>query len=139
MIEILLVIAIVSILATIMLFLLNPAQKFSQANNTKRRSDVNVVLNAISQYAADNKGILPASISATMQIISSSGANICANLVPQYIAALPVDPKINNGTPIADCSQSYNTNYTASKSATTNRVTVSAPGVELGETISVTR
>lgn len=139
MIELMMVIGIISVLSTIMLVALNPAQKFSQANNTKRRTDTNAILNAISEYAADNKGALPAGITTTTQIISNTGANICSALVTQYIASLPVDPLTNKGTPISTCSGSFNTNYTASKSATNNRVTVSAPAAELGETISVTR
>ncbi|OGH18406.1 MAG: hypothetical protein A3G13_02110 [Candidatus Levybacteria bacterium RIFCSPLOWO2_12_FULL_37_7] len=139
MIEIMIVIGIVSVLSTMVLVVFNPSKKFSQAYNTKRRTDINSLLNAINQYAADNKGALPSGISTSTQIISNTGANICLVLVPQYIASLPVDPLTNNGTPIATCSGSFNTNYTASKSATNNRVTVSAPAAELGEIISVTR
>ncbi len=54
-------------LLSITLIAINPAKQFSQANDTKRRSDVNAILNAIDQYAADNKGQLPASITTTVQ------------------------------------------------------------------------
>lgn len=139
MVELMIVIGIISVLSTMVLIVTNPAQKFSQANNTKRRTDINALLNAINQYAADNKGALPSGITTTTQIISNTGANICTVIVPQYIASLPVDPKTSNGTPISTCSGSFTTNYTASKSATNNRVTISAPAAELGETISVMR
>ena len=139
MIELLIVIGIISVLSTMALVMANPIQKFSQANNIKRRTDINALLNAINQYAADNKGALPPGITTTTQTISNTGANICSVLVPQYIATLPVDTLTNNGTPISTCSGSFTTNYTASKSATNNRVTISAPAAELGETISVTR
>jgi len=141
LIELLVVIGILAVLLAITLIAINPARQFSQANNTKRSSDVNAILNAVGQYAADNKGTLPAGIPATAAIVGNGTgqADICASLVTKYIAALPVDPLTNNGTPVTDCTGSYNTNYTIVKSATDSRITVTAPAVELGQTISVTR
>ncbi len=141
LIEILVVIGILATLFAIVLIAINPARQFAQANNTKRRSDVGAILNAIHQYAADNKGTLPTGITTTVQNISSTGADICAQVVTRYIAQLPVDPLTNNGTPISEsgCSGPYDTNYTVFRSATDNRITVAAPAAELGETISVTR
>ncbi|OGH16620.1 MAG: hypothetical protein A3C30_04290 [Candidatus Levybacteria bacterium RIFCSPHIGHO2_02_FULL_40_18] len=129
-------------LLAITLIAINPARQFSQANNTKRSSDVNAVLNAVGQYAADNQGNLTAlGITATASAIADTGVNICDDLVPQYIAALPVDPLTNNGDPIdqSECAAAYDTGYTISQSATDNRITVNAPDAELGATISVTR
>src|SRR5436190_22976941 len=91
LIELLVVIGILAVLLAITLIAINPAKQFAQANNTKRRSDVNAILNAINQYMADNKGVLPAGITSTDREISDGGANLCAVLVPTYIAALPVD------------------------------------------------
>ncbi len=113
-------------------------------NNTKRASDINAILNAIGQYAADNKGVPPNGIDSSTRYIekngsSSNDADICTALVSSYIAALPVDPLTNNGTPITDCSTNYKTNYTVTRSASDNRITISAPGAELGQTISITR
>ncbi len=146
LIELLVVIGILAVLLAITLIAINPARQFSQANNTKRSSDVNALLNAIDQYAADNKGALPAGITETAQNIMTAtgtppvGADICSALVTQYLAALPVDPLTNNGTPVTDCATAYDTNYTVVKSATDNRITVTAPATELGITpISVTR
>lgn len=139
LIELLVVIGILAVLLAITLIAINPARQFSQANNTKRSSDVNAILNAVGQYAADNKGALPAGITTTAQTISDTGANICTDIVTQYMAALPVDPLTNNGTPITDCAVAYTTNYTIVRSATDNRITVTAPAAELTQTISVTR
>ncbi len=139
LIELLVVIGILAVLLTIVLVALNPARQFSQANNTKRASDVNSLLNSIHQYAADNKGALPAGVTTTALTIRSTGANICAALVPTYLAALPADPGVNNGAPVTDCAAAYNTGYTVVKSTTDNRITVIAPSAELGQTISVTR
>jgi len=141
LIELLVVIGILAVLLAITLIAINPARQFSQANNTKRSSDVNALLNAIDQYAADNKGALPTGITTTAANISHTGADICGALVTKYLAALPVDPLTNNGTPVTDCtSLTYDTNYTVVKSATDNRITVTAPATELGiAPISVTR
>jgi prepilin-type N-terminal cleavage/methylation domain-containing protein len=138
LIELLVVIGILAVLLAITLIAINPAKQFSQANDTKRRSDVNAILNAIDQYAADNQGSLPANIDNTNKEISDTGANICTSLVTKYLAALPVDPKTNGGTPVSSpCTAPYTTHYHVTKAAD-NRVTVTAPDAENG-TISVTR
>jgi len=139
LIELLVVIGILAVLLAITLIAINPARQFSQANNTKRASDVNAILNAVGQFAADNRGTLPAGITNAVQTVSDAGADICADLSTLYIAALPVDPLTNNGTPVTDCTAAYDTNYTIVRSATDNRITVSAPAAELGATITVTR
>lgn len=143
LIELLVVIGILAILLAITLIAINPARQFSQSNNTKRSSDVNAILNAVNQYMADNQGSLPAGIPAAGQPaaeISDTGADLCATLVPTYIAALPVDPQTNNGDPITEteCAAAYATSYEI-ESATGNRLTVSAPDAELGAVIEVTR
>lgn len=139
LVELLIVIGILAVLLAIVLVALNPARQFSQTNNTKRASDANTILNAIHQYAADNKGQIPAGITTTAQNISNTAANICAVLVPVYVAQLPVDPSINNGTSVSDCTVAYNSGYQVVKSSANNRITVSAPSAELGIVISVTR
>ena len=137
--ELLVVIGILGVLLAIVLVAINPARQFSQADNTKRRNDVNALLNAIHQYAADNNGTLPSGIGTTVANIADTGADICADITPLYIAQLPVDPDTNNGLPISDCTAAYDTAYTVISSATNNRVTVAAPDAELSEVISVTR
>ena len=146
LIELLVVIGILAVLLAITLIAINPARQFSQANDTKRASDVNAILNAVGQYAADNKGTLPGGIDATVRTITNDATvtdrvDICAALVTQYLAALPVDPLTNNGAPVSDCTTgTYNTNYTIVRSGADNRITVVAPATELATTdISVTR
>lgn len=143
LIELLVVIGILATLLAITLIAINPARQFSQANNTQRSSNVNAILNAIHQYAADNKGALPAGITTTDQNISNTGANICADLVTQYIAALPQDPELG-GANITDCAAvgGYSTGYNVVRSGVDNRITVSAPNTEIPpatQVISVTR
>lgn len=126
------------ILLPVVLIAINPAKQFAQANNTARQSNVNAILNASNQYMRDNKGTPLTGVSATAQYISKGGADICAQLVPQYIAALPSDPLANNGTAIQDCFASYDTGFLISIDSE-GRVTISAPKAELGKTISATR
>jgi len=145
LIELLVVIGILAILLAITLIAINPARQFSQANDTKRRSDVNTILNAVNQYMADNQGTLPATISndplAPDTIASDTPAGLCTALVPVYIAALPVDPLTNNGTPITDCAAApaESTSYEILQSTSDSRITVSAPLAEIATDISVTR
>jgi len=159
LIELLVVIGILAVLLAITLIAINPARQFSQANNTKRSSDVNAILNAVNQYMADHKGALPASLSSctaadpctiTNDATVTPGVDLCVTLVSSYLAALPVDPLTNNGTAVTETGCTidagatppviaYDTNYTIYQSPTNNRVTVSAPAAELSASISVTR
>ncbi len=144
LIELLVVIGILAVLLAIVLIAINPARQFAQANNTQRASNVNAILNAIHEYAADNKGALPAGIPvspAAAADISHAGVDLCAALVTRYLAAMPVDPGGSNGSAgsYTDCN-TYDTKYTVVQSSTDNRITVAAPQTELGaQTISVTR
>jgi type IV pilus assembly protein PilA len=148
LIELLVVIGILAVLLAITLIAINPARQFSQANNTQRSSDVNAILNAVGQYAVDNNGDLTAlgipDTTAGAAVIGDDplddGAEVdlCAELVPTYIAALPVDPQTGAFT---DCT-AYDTQYDIVRSDTDSRVTVSAPDTEVppaSAVISVTR
>ncbi|MEK7117847.1 MAG: type II secretion system protein [Patescibacteria group bacterium] len=104
LIEILVVIGIIALLATIVLIAINPARQFAQARNSQRVSNVNTLLNAIGQNLADNKGIFTcpgvtiAVAPAASSTIGTGGANLASCLVPTYIGAgIPMDPKF--GTP----------------------------------------
>lgn len=154
LIELVVVMGVLTILLAIVLVAINPQRQFQQANDTQRRSDVNAILNAIHQYAADNKGSLPVGVDATEKTICSNGGtvtscpatgiNLCTALVgtnKTYIADLPRDPNASEIDPAssATCDATgYNTAYKVQKSATGNRITVKATG-EITTTISVTR
>lgn len=128
LIEILIVIGLIAVLATIVLIAINPARQFAQARNTQRSSNINTILNGIGQYIADNKGVIPVDITTTTKNISSTATpGLCAQLMPVYISALPVDPSgANNGSPITQCALPYDTLYTVLKDVDF-RVTVCAP------------
>lgn len=140
LIELLVVIGILAILLAITLIAINPARQFGQANNTRRRSDVLQILNAIHQYVAENKGTLPANLAAlaenTPTALSNTGLDICADLMPNYIPALPTEPSLNTAA-ITDCT-AYDTGYEVGRDAA-NRITVGSPVTDNNEVISVTR
>lgn len=150
LIELLVVIGILAVLLAITLIAINPARQFAQANNTQRQSDINTILNAVGQYLVDNKGNIAAMTTAGLTstptnivdaVTDATGVDICLLLVPDYIAAMPVDPQNGVWTDVAGCT-TYNTGYDISVSATNNRVTVTATAESVGGTtpvISVTR
>jgi|SRR5579872_622565 len=142
LIELLVVIGILAILLSITLMAINPARQFGLANDTKRRSDENAILNAIGQYQASNTGNLPPEVTAltvnTVTMINNTNfPNLCGQIVPTYIPALPTDPTLNNQAGVSTCSGTWNTDYQVSRNAN-NRITIYAPSAYLGP-IQVTR
>ena len=132
LIEILVVIGIIAILATIVIIAINPSRQFKQARDTQRTSNVNAILNAIGQYVADNKGDLPS--------VPSGEVNqaLCDDLVPTYLPSLPTDPNSDSKGASITCSGIGTNDVGYDVSVSGGRVTVSAPDAELS-TISVTR
>ena len=140
LIELLVVIGVLTVLLAIVLIAINPARQFAQANDTQRRSDVNAILNAVHQYAADNKGTLPGAgeITATATVMDATNFEVtCDDIVPTYIAAMPVDPDSSVGTP-GICSVYDTGSYSISVGAS-SRITVSTTSEVDSSTISVTR
>jgi len=138
LIELLVVIGILAILLAITLIAINPARQFKQANDTQRRSDINAILNGVTQYMADNGGALPSGIgtSATAVSTAGTGPDFCNALVKTYLAALPVDP---SKTKFANCA-AYDTGYTILREATNRRITVAATAeLPANAPMSVTR
>lgn len=147
LIEILIVIGIIAILASIVIVAINPAKQFAQARNTQREAGINSILNAIGQHLADNKGVFaggtpscPALQSPTAREhvdFGSGGTGIDLTcLVPTYIASMPTDP--NTAYAVAPY-----TGYDVSVDAT-GRITVYAsqaaePAISGSTEISVTR
>ncbi len=67
--ELLLVISIIAILASIIIVALNPGKQVGDARNNSLRSGVNAIISAVAQYTLDNNGALP---NATLGIGSGS-------------------------------------------------------------------
>jgi len=149
LIELLVVIGILAILLAITLLALNPTQHFQGARNAQRSSDVAAILDGIYEYEAAHSGNLPPSVSsatATPTPIGSDtvGGDIdtCPDIVPTYLADMPLDPNSTYGTKTGATAcaagQNYETGYTIAKSVASNRFTIAAPHAE-NATISVTR
>lgn len=145
LIEILVVIGIIGILASVVLVAVSPGRQFKQARDTQRVANINTLLNAIGQNMSDHQGNLfcNGTVISDMsgdQIMksdtSSGGVNIADCLVPDYLAKLPYDPGDNKGWYTDQ--DDYDTGYTIYIDDSTGRVTVAAEG-EIQEDISVTR
>jgi type IV pilus assembly protein PilA len=139
LIEILLVVAAIAILAGIVIVAINPGKQLGDTRNAQRKSDVNTILNAVSQYAIDNNGILPAGITTSLGEICQSGVatTSCTGLVDlsvltdngKYIVAIPIEPQATttNGA-----------GYRIAKTST-GRIQVMAAFPEQGASISAMR
>lgn len=109
LIELLLVIGIIAVLAVVVFVALNPAQRFKDARDARRTSDVDTLLSAIHSSTVDNKGTLPTALSAGMseaQLGTGTGCAIatggcavttdaCLNLTTplvKYLKSIPIDP-----------------------------------------------
>lgn len=138
--EILFVVAILAILASIVIIAMNPGKQLSESRNSQRQADVNTILNAVYQYSLDNNGTVPSNITTTETEICATGASNCTSLVDlsgittneKYIISVPKDPQCNT-----TCSTN-GTGYKISKSSN-GRLTVTAPAAEQGRTITATR
>ena len=144
LIELLVVIGIIAILAGVVIIAINPARQFAQARNTQRTSNVRAILDSIGQRMADNQGVFETgctagAISSTVRTIGSSTYDMAPCVVPTYISTMPFDPNgAASGYGYVDTTN-YNTGYTVVRNASTLRVTVAAPGQEIGASISIER
>ncbi len=62
LIELLIVVAILAILASIIFLALNPVKRFQDSRDAVRAEDIENIINAIGLYQVDNGGILPSEI-----------------------------------------------------------------------------
>jgi type IV pilus assembly protein PilA len=108
LIEILLVIGIIAVLATVVVVALDPAKRFADARDARRLSDMQSILSAVQQYIVDNKGQLPYSLDTTEKQLGTGvtgcemAYGICSVNVPycldlsgplvKYLKTLPYDP-----------------------------------------------
>ena len=137
LIEILLVVAAIAILAGIVIVAINPGKQLGDTRNAQRRSNVNTILNAISQYSVDNNGVLPPSITASSTEICATGSASCTGLIDltvltasgKYIVSVPTEPQAVTVD---------GAGYLVSKNAN-GRITVSAQYPEQGAVITATR
>lgn len=138
LIEILVVIGIIAILAAVVIVALNPARQFAQARNTQRSSNVNTLLNAVTQRMVDNRGVWSSTCGVSTVTLPSSANNIGSGagntdlgpcVVPTYVISVPFDP--SGGTAVS-------TGYHIWQDIG-GRIHVRAPSAELNEIIEVAR
>jgi prepilin-type N-terminal cleavage/methylation domain-containing protein len=141
LIEILVVIGIIAVLAAVVLVAINPARQFKLARDSQRVSNINAILNTISQNIAEHHGVFycganPLALPATPTLVASTGGlDLAPCVVPSYISMLPFDPSAA-GAHYKD-ETDYNTGYQISEDSN-GRVTAKATG-EITTSISVTR
>jgi len=132
--EILLVVAAIAILAGIVIIAINPGKQLGDTRDSQRSTDVNTILNAVYQYAIDNNGTLPASVTTSQTEVCATAS--CSGLIDlsvlttdeKYLVSIPTDPTGASGN---------GAGYEIYKSSN-GRITVVAPDAEQS-TVSVTR
>lgn len=118
--EVLIVIGIIAVLATIVIAAINPARQFAQARNTQRVSNITAILNAVGQRMVDNRGQFEGGSCPTIPTATTSiGTTFTACLIPTYMAAMPFDPSVSPST--------SETGYEIRMQEATSRITVCAP------------
>jgi prepilin-type N-terminal cleavage/methylation domain-containing protein len=145
LIEVLMVIGIIAVLASVVLVAVNPARQFKLARDSQRVSNVNAILNALGQNMSEHKGDLVCNgvkvpIPGANVIIGSEPGQFDAYpcIVPTYMSLLPTDP--SHGDSHFTSPTDYNTRYRISMDDDdeNGHITIAANG-ELTEDISVTR
>lgn len=140
LVELIVVMAVLSIILALVLVAINPAKRLRDAADTQRRSDINTILNASQQFNADRRRV-PAGISVTstttLDSNTANGKALCHDLVDNgYIGQMPVDSASNGSWVSCD---NYNTMGYTIKQNINLSVTVEG-GVDVnGQPIKVTR
>ena len=101
LIEILIVVALMIILATITIIAINPAKNFRDTRNAQRSSDVSAILNAVTQYTSEQGnaigdfGTIEVCTTGTTAIGTDTvngEVDLSALLVDEFIVEIPRDP-----------------------------------------------
>lgn len=144
LIEILVVIGIIGILATVVLVAVNPNRQFKQARDSQRVANVNTILNALGQNIADHQGslfcdgsIMPLATSSYFIRSGPGSFDIATCLTPDYIPKLPYDPK-KEGAHYTD-EDDYDTGYQLRVGEDGRLSVVARSEINVGEEIIVTR
>lgn len=146
--ELLLSVAILASLAVTAAVALNPAQRFKDTRDARRGTNVDTVLSGIHAYIVDNRGALPAGLSAGMAerqlgsavsgcTISTGSCSVvndaCLDIsspLATYLKTIPTDPSLTT--------ESTSTGYSVVVDSN-GIVTVKACLVEGGTTIDASR
>ena len=80
LVELLIVIAVIAILATLVFVSLDPVTRFADARNSRRWNDVNSILTAVHEYIVDNDGALPTGLTSGQSATEIGSCGSCDNL-----------------------------------------------------------
>lgn len=89
--ELLLVIAIIAILAGLIIFNLNPAQRLRDSNDARVRSDISAIASAAALYITDKSGRY-STLSVPTAFTRYSGTALTRLVVAGYIQTIPKAP-----------------------------------------------
>lgn len=93
LIELLIVIAVLGILITGLIVIINPMQQLGKARDTQRKSDLNQYRIALESYANDNNGKYPSTGSVGAPIKAGRLCTDGTKPLEKYIGTCPVDPQ----------------------------------------------
>ena len=110
LIEILIVVGLILILAAVTIVAINPAKHFRDTRNSERSAHISEILNAVTQYTAEEGRTLaeldiPACNETTgagvlvQDLLDGNIDTGMDQLVPRYIVEIPEDPRIDQGHP----------------------------------------
>lgn len=140
--ELLVVCVLVIGLLALALKVAHPQNFSARKNNAVRWLAVAQQIQLLNQYVAA-EGALPEAITEERMIVGSEEgmANLCPLLVPKYAEKLIFDPAFGREGDDGGCEEtgSFYTTGIAVVKTKDNKVTVSAPGAEHGEKISLTK
>src|SRR3990167_8878233 len=107
--ELLIVMGIIGILATVLVVGVNPGRQFAKARDTERETDLVAILSVVFQYSSEHSGELPdtdgdpltSNFPTSFTCIGSSfgcfdlasAGETGETIVPEYMAEIPTDPK----------------------------------------------
>jgi hypothetical protein len=63
-----------------------------EARDNQRRRDLQTIVSACYQYALSHDGVQPPSLTGEPTDIGTAGLDLSADLVPEFLLSLPVDP-----------------------------------------------
>lgn len=132
LIELLIVVGVLATLSTVVFVALNPAQRFLDARNSRRVTDVNSILTAIHQCIVDNGGSLTACgiADTTKHTLGTDAGNLnLSTYLAPYLKKMPQDPSTGS---------LLDTGYAIQADAN-NLITVFADDAEGGELIEASR
>ncbi|OGM20202.1 hypothetical protein A2955_04270 [Candidatus Woesebacteria bacterium RIFCSPLOWO2_01_FULL_37_19] len=107
--ELLLVMAILGILSTVLVVVINPGRQLAKARDVQRETDLIAILGAVYQYTSEHSGELPdtdgdpltSNFPTSLTCIGtdlscfdlSSAGETGETIIPEYMGEMPTDPK----------------------------------------------